>query len=408
MVHKMELYNTSEIIPELSSLISERKIEIINKTDPLDIINFFLEKHQSDQPFFIVNLSEIIKKINLWREKLPNIQPHYAIKCNPDDLVIKLMMSMDMCFDCASKNEISKVISAGCPPHKIIYANPCKMIEQIRYARANDVDLMTFDSSHELYKIKLYHPIAKLVLRIKVDDSKSRCKFNCKFGVGLEQVDELLQIAKFMELDVVGVSFHVGSGCEDPSVFKTAISDCRKVYDMSKEKGFNFSVVDIGGGFPGDSDEQFDIMASIISASCDEYFKDIDVKFIAEPGRFFVTSAYTLISSVINKKIVKNTDDNSKHIVYYLSESVYGSFNNTIFDHAKLKLQPFNERNEKQYECTIYGPTCDSIDKIMINCKLPDLSIGEVIYVENMGAYTIAASSNFNGFPSTECKYIIN
>ncbi len=404
----MELYNTSEIIPELSSLISERKIEIINKTDPLDIINFFLEKHQSDQPFFIVNLSEIIKKINLWREKLPNIQPHYAIKCNPDDLVIKLMMSMDMCFDCASKNEISKVISAGCPPHKIIYANPCKMIEQIRYARANDVDLMTFDSSHELYKIKLYHPIAKLVLRIKVDDSKSRCKFNCKFGVGLEQVDELLQIAKFMELDVVGVSFHVGSGCEDPSVFKTAISDCRKVYDMSKEKGFNFSVVDIGGGFPGDSDEQFDIMASIISASCDEYFKDIDVKFIAEPGRFFVTSAYTLISSVINKKIVKNTDDNSKHIVYYLSESVYGSFNNTIFDHAKLKLQPFNERNEKQYECTIYGPTCDSIDKIMINCKLPDLSIGEVIYVENMGAYTIAASSNFNGFPSTECKYIIN
>lgn len=404
----MDSYNTSEIIPELSSLISERKIEILNKSDQLDIINFFLEKHQSDQPFFIVNLSEIIKKINLWREKLPNIQPHYAIKCNPDDTVIKLMMSMDMSFDCASKNEISKVISTGCPPNKIIYANPCKMIEQIRYARANDVDLMTFDSSHELYKIKLYHPIAKLVLRIKVDDSKSRCKFNCKFGVGLDQVDELLQIAKFMELDVVGVSFHVGSGCEDPTVFKTAISDCRKVYDMAKEKGFNFSIVDIGGGFPGDSDEQFDVMSEIISTSCDEYFANIDVKFIAEPGRFFVTSAYTLISSVINKKIVKNTEDNSKHIVYYLSESVYGSFNNTVFDHAKLKLQPFNERNEKQYECTIYGPTCDSIDRIMVNCKLPDLSIGEVIYVENMGAYTIAASSNFNGFPSTECKYIIN
>ena len=404
----MDSYNTSDIIPELSSLISERKIEIINKTDQLDIINIFLEKHQSDQPFFIVNLSEIIKKINLWKEKLPNIQPHYAIKCNPDDTVIKLMVSMDMSFDCASKNEIAKVISAGCQPGKIIYANPCKMVEQIKYARANDVDLMTFDSSHELYKIKLYHPIAKLILRIKVDDSKSRCKFNCKFGVGLEQVDELLQIAKFMELDIIGVSFHVGSGCEDPNVFKTAISDCKKVYDMAKEKGFNFTIVDIGGGFPGDNDEQFEVMSAIISASCDEYFKDIDIKFIAEPGRLFVTSAYTLISSVINKKIVKNTEDNSKHIIYYLSESVYGSFNNTIFDHAKLKLQPFNERNEKQYECTIYGPTCDSIDKIMINCKLPDLSIGEVIFVENMGAYTIAASSNFNGFPSTECKYIIN
>ena len=403
----MDLYNTSEIIPELSSLISEKKIEILNKSDLLDIINYFLEKYQGDQPFFIVNLSEIIKKINLWKDKLPNIHPYYAIKCNPDDMIIKIMQSFDMSFDCASKNEISKVISSGCSPNKIIYANPCKMVEQIKYARANDVDLMTFDSSHELYKIKLYHPNAKLIIRIQVDDSKSRCKFNAKFGVKLDQVDELLQIAQFMELEITGVSFHVGSGCEDPNVFKTAISDCRKVYDMGKEKGFNFSIVDIGGGFPGDNDEQFNTMSSIILSSCDEHFKNIDIKFIAEPGRFFVTSAYTLVSSVINKKIVKN-EDNSKHIIYYLSESVYGSFNNTVFDHAKLKLQPFNERNEKQYDCTIYGPNCDSIYRIMENCKLPDLSIGEVIFVENMGAYTIAASSNFNGFPTTECKYIIN
>jgi ornithine decarboxylase len=405
----MDKYTTPEIIPELSSLISSKKIEILNKEDTLDIINYFLEKHQSDQPFFIVNLAEVIKKINLWREKLPRVQAYYAIKCNPDEVIIKLMSSMEMCFDCASKNEISKVISAGVSADKIIYANPCKMVEQIKYARANDVDLMTFDSAHELYKIKLYHPSAKLVIRIKTDDSKSRCKFNCKFGVGLEQVDELLQIAKYMDLDIIGVSFHVGSGCEDENVFRTAIDDCKKVYDMAKEKGFKFDIVDIGGGFPGDSDEKFDKMAHVINSSIDEFFKDIEIRFIAEPGRYFVTSAYTLITSVINKKVVKNIDDNnSKHIIYYLSESVYGSFNNTVFDHAQLKLLPFNERNEKQYDCTIYGPTCDSMDKIMINCKLPDLSIGEVIYVENMGAYTIAASSNFNGFPSTECKYIIN
>jgi ornithine decarboxylase len=405
----MEKYTTPELIPELSSLISSKKIDILNKDDLLDIINYFLERHQSDQPFFIVNLAEVIKKINQWREKLPKVQAYYAIKCNPDDIIIKLMSSMDMCFDCASKNEISKVISAGVSPNNIIYANPCKMVEQIKYARANDVDLMTFDSAHELYKIKLYHPSAKLVIRIQTDDSKSRCKFNCKFGVGLDQVDELLQIAKYMDLDIVGISFHVGSGCEDENVFRTAIGDCKKVYDMAKEKGFNFELIDIGGGFPGDSDEKFDRMAQVINSSIDEFFKDINVEFIAEPGRYFVTAAYTLVTSVINKKVVKNEDDNnSKHIVYYLSESVYGSFNNTVFDHATLKLMPFNERNEKQYDCTIYGPTCDSIDKIMINCKLPDLSIGEVIYVENMGAYTIAASSNFNGFPSTECKYIIN
>ena len=180
-----------------------------------------------------------------------------------------------------------------------------------------------------------------------------------------------------------------------------------KCIPFFSEKG----VIDIGGGFPGDNNEKFFKMAGVINNSIEELFDTLPTKpqFIAEPGRFFVTSAYTLVTSVINKKIIKNseiTDD--KHIVYYLSEGVYGSFNNTVFDHASIILLPFNERNEKQYECTVYGPTCDSIDKVSSNCKLPDLSIGEVIYIENMGAYTIAASSNFNGFMQTECKYIIN
>ena len=400
-------YTTSEIIPEISSLISSKKIQILDKTDSLDIINHFLETHQSDQPFFIVNLKEVIKKINLWREKLPTVEPFYAVKCNPDDIIIRLMSSMGLGFDCASKNEIARVVSAGAGPEKIIFANPCKMTEQIKYARSNDIDMMTFDSSHELYKIKLYHPSAKLVIRIQTDDSKSRCKFNCKFGVSLDQVKDLLQQAKFMELDIVGVSFHVGSGCEDPNVYYSALEDCKKVYDMGKDFGFELRTIDIGGGFPGDNDETFIEMANVINRGMTEIFTGLEIDFIAEPGRYFVTSAYTLVTSVINKKVVKEEKE-TKHITYYLSESVYGSFNNTIFDHAKIMLLPFNERNEKQYICTIFGPTCDSMDMIMNECKLPDLSIGEAIYIENMGAYTIAASSNFNGFAQTECKYIIN
>jgi len=215
-----------------------------------------------------------------------------------------------------------------------------------------------------------------------------------------------------MELDIVGVSFHVGSGCEDENVYRSALMDCRKVYDMANEMNFDINTIDIGGGFPGDNNEKFLKMANIINMGIDEYFKNTNVKFISEPGRYFVTSAYTLVTSVINKKIIKkehsSEDPNSKHIIYYLSESVYGSFNNIIFDHAKIILLPFNERNEKRYDCTIFGPTCDSMDKIATNCMLPDLSIGEVIYIENAGAYTIAASSNFNGFMQTECKYIIN
>ena len=405
----MDQFFTSEIIPEISSLITSKKIQVLDKSDILDIINYFLETHQSDQPFYIVNLKEVIHKINLWRDNLPNVEPFYAIKCNPDDVIIKLMASMGLSFDCASKNEIAKVISADVNPEKIIFANPNKMIEQLKFSRMNDVDLMTFDSSHELYKIKLYHPSAKLVIRIQVDDSKSRCKFNCKFGVRLEEVKDLLLQAKFMDLNIMGVSFHVGSGCEDPNVFKTAIDNCLQVYNVAKEMGFNLTLVDIGGGFPGNDDEKFLEMTKIINSSIEEFFKDTNVKFIAEPGRFFITSAYTLVTSVINKKIIKNQENpDIKQIIYYLSDGVYGSFNNTIFDHAKVEILPFNERNEKTYECTLFGPSCDSMDRITSSFSLPDLSIGEVVYSPNMGAYTRASASNFNGFSEPECKYIIN
>jgi ornithine decarboxylase len=405
----MEQYFTSEIIPEISSLITSKKIQVLDKTDILDIINYFLETHQSDQPFYIVNLKEVIQKINLWRDNLPLVEPFYAIKCNPDEVIIKLMASMGLGFDCASKNEIAKVMSADVSPDKIIFANPCKMVQDIKYSRANDVDLMTFDSSHELYKIKLYHPSAKLVLRIQVDDSKSRCKFNCKFGVRLEEVRDLLQQAKFMDLNIMGVSFHVGSGCIEPNVFNTALKDCRQVFDVAKEMGFDITLVDIGGGFCGDNDDLFLSMVQAINGGIEEYFKDTEVKFMAEPGRFFATSAYTLVVSVINKKIIKNSDNpDDKQITYYLSDGVYGSFNNIIFDHAKVELLPFSERNEKTYDCVIYGNTCDSLDRLTSTFKLPDLSIGEVVYVPNMGAYTLASATSFNGFTPTECKYIIN
>jgi ornithine decarboxylase len=106
-----------------------------------------------------------------------------------------------------------------------------------------------------------------------------------------------------------------------------------------------------------------------------------------------------LVSNIIGKK--KNNDK----FVYYLNDGIYGSFNCVYFDHAKPVIQPYNERDGKLYESVVFGPTCDSIDIIAEQCQLPDLAIGEWVYVENFGAYTSAAASTFNGFQQTRCVY---
>jgi ornithine decarboxylase len=375
-----------------------------------DIINDFLEENQSEHAFFLIDLGELTKSYVNWIKLLPDVKPFYAIKCNPNNIILNILASLGANFDCASENEIKTIIEITNDPSRIIFANPCKMSSQIRYARAHDVDLMTFDCEEELYKIKLYHPYAKLVLRLCVDDSKSICKFNKKFGCNLDQVSELLIISKTLKLNVVGFSFHVGSGCFSCDQYYNAVGDCKKAFDIAKELNINISLIDIGGGFPGiDKEIKFEDIAKSINNGINTFFstekENKEIQFISEPGRYFAEKTHTLILNIIGKKKIIN-ENNEPIIIYYLNDGIYGSFNCIYFDHSKPVILPFNERDGKLHKSKIFGPTCDSIDLISDDILLPELAIGEWVYVENFGAYTSAASSNFNGFKTSICKYI--
>jgi len=378
------------------ALLQEYNIKVFPKEkDIYDIINSLLEGSSSEDAFFIVDIGKIIRQVQKWEELLPNVKPYYAVKANPNLVILKVLASQGVNFDCASKNEIASVLNLV-ESDRIIFANPCKMSSQLKYARANDVDLLTFDSDYELYKIKLYHPNANLVLRLKVNDEDSVCRFGCKFGATLEAAKNLLHIAKTLSLNIVGVSFHVGSGCKNPDQYRQAIKESYECFELAKEFGFTFKILDIGGGF---ENEQFDEMAQVINQAIQVFDESVEV--IAEPGRFFVSSSHTLVLNVIGKKT------NGDERIYYLNDGVYGAFNCIYFDHAVPDICPFNERAGQLFTSKIFGPTCDSIDKIAESVQLPDLAIGEWVYVENFGAYSSASSTTFNGFSQTQNIYIL-
>jgi ornithine decarboxylase len=187
-------------------------------------------------------------------------------------------------------------------PSRIIFANPCKATSFIRHAAKAGVDAMTFDNADELEKISRVYPDAKLILRILTDDSKSVCRLGIKFGASLQTVPRLLARARELNLNVVGVSFHVGSGCYDPTSFIDAITSARKVFDMGKSYGYDFTLLDIGGGF---EDESLERTANVIRLALSKSFGELiegGLKVIAEPGRFFVSSAFTLAANVIARR----------------------------------------------------------------------------------------------------------
>lgn len=331
------------------------------------------------------------------------------MKCNPDPEVLRLLAALGTGFDCASKAEIDLILNAGVDPSRIIYAQPCKTKSYIRYAAQKSVKQMTFDNADELYKTKAIFPDAELFLRIVTDDSASLCRLSVKFGASLDCTQGLLQLAKDLELNVVGVSFHVGSGASDPKSFVKAVQDSHRVFIQAADIGFNLKTLDVGGGF---TSETFEQMASVLSKALDDYFPP-NIRIIGEPGRYYVASAFTLACNVIARRDILDPMTRLKSYMLYVNDGVYGNFSSIIFDHQRPVAQILSAGNTPEkgdaIEYSIWGPTCDGIDCITERCTLNRiLDVGDWLYFTEMGAYTKCSATRFNGFTDNHQVFYVS
>lgn len=405
-----------------------------------------IESSEEPGSFLVINLHQIVKQFHQWKAELPRVEPFYAVKCNPDQAILQLLASLGVNFDCATMGEIDLVLNTlgpysftntGRANQGIVYANPAKMPSMIEFAINNDVSLTVFDGEDELIKIAGIegHEKLRLLLRLATNDTDSVCRFSKKFGASLSEVPSLLQLAKDLNLNVVGVSFHVGSGCGNADAYTEALRDSQFVFEKAKELGFPpLSVIDIGGGFPGDEGgyggpnmPTFHDLAVAINNGIDnilayeqEEFKkegktDLTskIRFIAEPGRYFVSA-----STVVATKVYSRKGGNNNFQALYVDDGVYGSFNNVVYDHytpVPIKLPVSKktlssdtlsndsvdiEDDSPLIPTAIFGPTCDGLDQMcsLDNTLFSRCEVGDWIMWENMGAYTHTASFVFNGY----------
>eukprot|EP01084_Bolivina_argentea_P229110 386760_1 len=228
----------------------------------------------TDESFFVVDLGAVIRQMARWKAKLPRVTPFYAVKCNGNPALVRMMDAMESGFDCASLTEFSAILSMGTDPNRIVFANPCKQTSHIKAARRSGLSLVTFDNLLELDKMAEHWPEAELLLRIRTDDSAAICQFSTKFGASMADVPALIDKCVRLNLNLVGVSFHVGSGCQDEFAFVNAAKDAKQVFDMAAELGLQLRVLDIGGGFPGDEifTPSFDQICNVLQPALDEWF----------------------------------------------------------------------------------------------------------------------------------------
>ncbi|KAM3341583.1 Ornithine decarboxylase [Capsicum chinense] len=381
-----------------------RKVVPLSKDALQDfMVSIITQKLQDEKkPFYVLDLGEVVSLMDQWNVALPNVRPFYAVKCNPEPSFLSMLAAMGSNFDCASRAEIEYVLSLGISPERIVFANPCKPESDIIFAEKVGVNLTTYDSEDEVYKIKKHHPKCELLLRIKpMNDGNARCPMGPKYGALPEEIEPLLRIAQASRLTVSGVSFHIGSGDADSNAYLGAIAAAKQVFETAAKFGMSkMNVLDIGGGFT--SGHQFTTAATAVKSALQQHFSnEPELTIIAEPGRFFAETAFTLATTIIGKRVRGDLRE------YWINDGLYGSMNCVLYDHATVTATPLacmsnrvnlNCSGSKMFPSTIFGPTCDALDTVLRDYQLPELQVNDWLIFPNMGAYTKAAGSNFNGF----------
>jgi len=360
-------------------------------------------------PLVVIDHDALRKNYASFRRHLPKVQCYYAVKANPAPEIVRTLYKAGASFDVASLPEFLLVYEniRHLPAKerqdfiwdKIIYANPIKPRETLE-----ELDqykpLLTYDNIDELRKIKRHAPHAGLVLRLRVPNTGSMVELSSKFGCDTGEAVDLILEAFRIGLVVEGLSFHVGSQCANFDNFVQALNMAAAVMDEARSRGHEIKILDIGGGFPVPYDPHVKPLGELarkVNAEINRLFAR-DIEILAEPGRYLVATAATAISRIIGRAVRDGKP------CYYIDDSVYHTYSGIIFDHCQYRVKSF-KRGEGEV-CTVFGQTCDGMDAISRSEVLPPLEIDDLVYSEDIGAYSNASATWFNGFAPAKVVHV--
>jgi ornithine decarboxylase len=326
----------------------------------------------------------------------------YAVKCNPEPRVLRALWTGGVRhFDCASLAEV-ELVRRLFPAAEIHFMHPVKTRPAIREAfHHQGVTDFAFDSAEELAKILQETvpvglvgdpPTLGLFVRLALPNRGAVYDLTGKFGAPLEEVIDLLRTAR-PHAARLGISFHVGSQCLDPDAYARALALAGEAIARA---GVGVDIVDVGGGFPVSYPDMTppplgDYIAAITAAAAN--LPEM-VRLWAEPGRALVASG----GSVVVQVLLRRRD------AVFVNDGVYGSLSDAgalgfRFPARRIRLGETGEAEVALADFALFGPTCDSVDRMRGPFRLPmDVREGDWVELGQLGAYGACLRTRFNGF----------
>lgn len=358
-------------------------------------------------PFFVFSKDVIQTQVRRFEEGFPDASIYYAVKANPHREILETVSDAGCGFEVASVYELRMLETLKIPAAKIIYGSCVKATSQIEEFYRYGVRTYAADSFSEIEKIATAAPESKVFIRVRVEDSGSAFRFSEKFGTSLEKVLPMFRDARQLGLRPYGLSFHVGSQARNPMAWAEALDSIAPLLLELRAAGLEAEMLNIGGGFPCAYASRNGVLPlEEIAANTAPRLSALPYrpKVILEPGRALVAKAGILVSSVIGR--VRRGDKTW----LFLDAGVYNALFEAMACQASIRYQitsvGFDSTSEKR-TFALAGPTGDGLDVITRSARLPqDIAIGDKLLIHNTGAYSLALSSEFNGFAKPNVYFL--
>ena len=355
---------------------------------------------QFQTPLYVYDGEKIEEKVKLLKDAFKgiNMKIKYACKANTNISVLKLMNKFGVELDVVSPQEMALGLTAGFAPNQITYTSSGVSFDEIEECVASNV-LVNIDNIPTLEKFgQKYGNTVPVLIRVRPNiEGGGNIKISTghkesKFGIAIEQKDQVLELAKKYNLQIVGIHQHTGSDIKDG---KTFVDVANVIFDLAMEFP-DLKYIDFGGGFKvsyksGDVVTDMKDLGEKLSTSfkefCKKYGRELELWF--EPGKFLVSECGFLFANV---NVVKN---NPNKTLLGLNTGLNHLIRPMMYDahHDVVNISKPEAKADKKYD--VVGYICET-DDIAKNRNLPETESGDIIGILNAGAYGFTMASNYN------------
>lgn len=348
-------------------------------------------------PLYVYDGSIILERLEKLRRAFSGFEILYSLKANPNPAVGQILAESNLGVCVSSIQELDFALIAKFLPSNITFGGPGKTLKDLETAIIANVGIIDIESEQELKITEILGKSLKRKIKVTIRINPRQgteyageimSGIPSKYGFDEEELIERLKGIKYKYLEIMGIHAHLGSQILDYSSilnhYKNIAIFSKKV---SSELNFELKIINFGGGLgvPYSIDQaplNLDFLGRSVKITLDSIFPDQKPLFFIEPGRYLVAESGIFLTTIVDKK-------KSRGVNFLITDSGISGFARAAMPWAQQHICSILTKS-KLPRIGIYkivGRSCLLSDVLCEEAKLPDPDIGDIIAVNNAGAY---------------------